>query len=656
MNRRLFCQTGAGALAAAALSSNLRGQTVSYPPHAAFAVLPLGELLPTGWLRRQLRLQADGMGGHLDEFWPDVGANSGWLGGNGESWERGPYFLDGLLPLAWLLDDTVLKAKAMRWVNWTLDHQAADGMIGPTSNDDWWPRMVMCKVLMQYHEATQDPRVIPVLTRYYHHQLAALPARPLREWGKYRWQDAVLVIEWLHGRTGDPLLLQLALLLQQQGHDWTAQFGNFKTTEPVTRAVLGRKDAKGEEAEALSTHGVNNGQALKVAAVRYRLSGDPAERTNFAHQLAMLDTYHGMPNGMFSCDEHLGGLDPSHGTELCTVVETMYSLEVALETFGDAWIGDRIEAVAYNALPGTFTDDMWAHQYDQQPNQIQCGLNSKPWTTNGVESNLYGLEPHFGCCTANFHQGWPKLTEHLWMHTPDGGLAATVYAPCEVNTTVQGAVPVHLRVETEYPFRETVRITVSPAQATSFPLLLRIPAWTQAAAITVNGKASDVACIPGSFTRLQRTWTAGDVVEVRLPMQPRVTRGFHRSLTVHRGPLVFSYSPGETWVKLRDRPPTADWQVFPQRTWNYAMRVDETSAPKLKVMERPVPARPFAAEGTPVRIEVEAKLLNGWRSADGVAGPVPVGLQESGEAEETLTLVPYAAAKLRITAFPQLGA
>ena len=61
----------------------------------------------------------------VDEFWPDVGPNSGWLGGTGESWERGPYFVDGLLPLAWQLDDPVLKAKAMRFVNWTLDHQAA---------------------------------------------------------------------------------------------------------------------------------------------------------------------------------------------------------------------------------------------------------------------------------------------------------------------------------------------------------------------------------------------------------------------------------------------------------------------------------------------------------------------------------------------------
>ena len=97
----------------------------------AFEPLPLGEIRPAGWLQRQLRIQADGLGGHLDEFWPDVGSNSGWLGGTGESWERGPYFLDGLLPLAYLLDDDVLKAKALRFAEWTLTHQAPNGMIGP---------------------------------------------------------------------------------------------------------------------------------------------------------------------------------------------------------------------------------------------------------------------------------------------------------------------------------------------------------------------------------------------------------------------------------------------------------------------------------------------------------------------------------------------
>src|SRR4051794_24517574 len=104
---------------------------------SAFYPLPLGSIRPRGWLRNQLEIQANSLGGHLDETWADVGPDSGWLGGTGESWERGPYFLDGLLPLAYLLEDARVEAKAQKYVDWTLNNQQGNGMIGPRSNDDW---------------------------------------------------------------------------------------------------------------------------------------------------------------------------------------------------------------------------------------------------------------------------------------------------------------------------------------------------------------------------------------------------------------------------------------------------------------------------------------------------------------------------------------
>lgn len=120
-------------------------------------MLPLGSVKPHGWLKRQLQIQAAGQTGHLDEFWPSLKqSESGWLGGSGESWERGPYYMDGLVPLAHLLDDPKLIAKANTWVEWTLASQRPDGGIGPVKNTDWWPNMVMLKVLLQHFEATGD--------------------------------------------------------------------------------------------------------------------------------------------------------------------------------------------------------------------------------------------------------------------------------------------------------------------------------------------------------------------------------------------------------------------------------------------------------------------------------------------------------------------
>jgi DUF1680 family protein len=523
-------------------------------------------------------------------------------------------------------------------------------MFGPRSNDDWWPRMVMLKVLMQYHQATGDQRVTNLMTRYFHYQLTALPQRPLSSWGRYRWQDEAMVVVWLYRQTGDPALPKLFALLQQQGFDWVAEFRDFPYKTPQTREML-KVDA-GLNATAMQTHGVNNGQALKTAAVRFQMNRDPGEKSNFDRQLEQLYRYHGLPNGIFSCDEHLAGLNASQGSELCTVVETMFSLEVALAAFGEPAIADRLEKIAFNALPGAFTDDMWAHQYDQQPNQVRVSLNSKPWMTNGPESNLFGLEPNFGCCTANFHQGWPKLTSHLWMRSADDGLAAVVWAPCTVDTNVRGA-RVQLTVDTDYPFRNTAEIHFDAGNATLFPLHLRIPQWSRHTRVLVNDVEVTAPISPESFLRLERQWATGDRVQLIFDMSPSLTRGYNDSITVTRGPLVFSRSPGELWVKLRDRPPTADWQVFGQRPWNYALAVDDASIAHAAVTESPVGERPFAAQQTSVTIAVPGRRLPSWLDVDGVANPVPPSPVATNQTTETLELIPYAAAKLRITAFPQ---
>jgi DUF1680 family protein len=628
------------------------------PLHSsAFFALPLGSVRPAGWLRRQLEIQANGLSGHLDETWADVGPNSGWLGGTGESWERGPYYLDGLIPLAWLLDDARLKAKAQKYIDWILTHQAVNGMIGPASNDDWWPRIVALKALTQYQEFTGDKRVIPLMDRYFRYQLAELPKRPLRDWGKFRWQDEVLSVVWLYNRTGSAYLLDLARLLHQQGYDWMAQYADFQFKQKITAEYIKLNEGGGLKDLALSTHGVNNGQAVKTGVVWSLVSGSDSDRKATAQMIAELDRYHGLPNGMFSCDEHLSGRDPSQGSELCTAVEYMFSLERALAITGDAAFGDRLERLAFNALPGTLTDDMWAHQYNQEPNQVECSLHHKPWVSDGPESNLFGLEPNFGCCTANFHQGWPKFAASLFLlsgeqGTDQGdGLVAAAYAPCEVRANLRGTA-VHMVEETDYPFRGTVRFTINPANAQAFPLQFRIPGWARGANIAVNGKAEPEPRA-GSFARVERSWKPGDRVEIRFPMQVRTSRWFNDSIAIERGPLVFSYGIGESWVKLRDRGMTADWQVFPTTAWNYAVDAADP-AKSIGEKENEVGQIPFSRKSPAVELRVKARKLPAWRAEDGAADALPKSPVASDEADEEITLLPYATAKLRITAFPEL--
>ena len=231
------------------------------------------------------------------------------------------------------------------------------------------------------------------------------------------------------------------------------------------------------------------------------------------------------------------------------------------------------------------------------------------------------------------------------------GLVAVAYAPCEVRTLMRG-VEVHLVEETEYPFKGPVRITVNPASPVRFPLRLRIPGWASGARLVVNGKEADTPQ-PSTFAEIDRTWQRNDRVELTLPMVARTTQGSQKTVSIERGPLVFSLPIGEDWVKLRERGMTADWQVFPTTQWNYALKLRaDSEAEGLEVVEGVVGKMPFSRRGPQVNIKAKGRKVPAWIADNGFASPPPEGAVMSSQEEETLTLIPYACAKLRITAFP----
>ncbi len=110
----------------------------------------------------------------------------------------------------------------------------------------------------------------------------------------------------------------------------------------------------------------------------------------------------------------------------------MFTIEQVVRMLGDVTYGDLLEQVAFNLLPASNDPSMLAHHYHQQANQVLVSFAARDWSYSGPDANIFGLEPHFGCCTANLHQGWPKYARSLWMQSDtDDSLTAVSYAPCQ---------------------------------------------------------------------------------------------------------------------------------------------------------------------------------------------------------------------------------
>jgi len=580
--------------------------------------LPIGAIKPEGWLREMLIRQKNGATGNLDKLYPSVmGKRNGWLGGDGDQWERGPYWIDGLLPLAYILNDRELIAKVKPWIEWALKSQQPDGYFGPAkdyspepgiqrdNSHDWWPKIVMLKVLMQYYSATGDKRVINLLTNYFKYQLKELPAHPLDHWSfwaKYRGGDNLMAVYWLYNITGDKFLLDLAELLHKQTFDYT---GSFLNTDLLARNG--------------SIHGVNLGEGMKEPIIYYQQHAEKKYLEATEKSYADLRKYNGMANGMFGGDESLHGNNPTQGSELCTAVEEMFTLENTLAITGDVSYADHLERIAFNALPAQVDDNLTDRQYFQQANQVMVTQADRNFDINHSGTDVcYGLQTGYACCTSNMHQGWPKFTQNLWYATPDKGIAALVYSPSEAKINVANGTIVNVKEETNYPFSGTIKFTLNTNSKSpvSFPFDLRIPEWCKKAIIKVNGKVEQE---PESdrIAKLSREWRSGDVVELELPMHIRQNRWYENSVSVERGPLVYALKIGQEIKKVNNPKDTINYgstfyEVRPTTQWNFGL----ISTPKDKLDEQfkaeetgKVANYPWTLDAAPIIIKTTGKEI-----------------------------------------------
>ena len=591
------------------------------------------EIKPTGWLRRQLEIQAKGLSGNLDKIWPDV-RDSAWIGGDRDGWERVPYWLDGFIPLAYLLENEDMIARAKRYIDAILAQQCEDGWICPCTTEarptyDSWAVQLISKVLTVYYDCSGDERipgvVYRVLKNYY--ELLKNGTIHLFDWGKFRWFEACIAIQFTYERYGEEWLKDLVRILKAQGADYSQFTDLWK--RPLNRWRF-------------ETHIVNLCMMLKSEAVSAPLLGAPY--TDRAEQLrTILDTYNGTVYESFTGDECLSGLSPIQGTELCAIVEQMYSYAHLFAATGESKWTERLEVLAFNALSATISEDMWTHQYDQQSNQIACIRfpGRSLFRTNSEDAHLFGLEPSFGCCTANFNQGWPKFTLNAFMHSGDTVVNAMMI-PTELNWR-----GIRIRLDTDYPFRNQAHYAIETE--TEFSFCIRIPSF--AVNLTVNGENRETEDLVFSIQPGRTEITLSFESPARFVPRP------HDLTAVKAGSLLFSL-PIAYEKKMLEyerngverKFPYCDYELHPTSDWNYGY-----CGGSLEVNRNAVGAIPFSSENPPVTVRTRVQKID-WGYADGydtVCDKVPQSREPISEPEEII-LHPYGCAKLRMTELPIL--
>jgi hypothetical protein len=302
-----------------------------------------------------------------------------------------------------------------------------------------------------------------------------------------------------------------------------------------------------------------------------------------------------------------------------------------------------------------FDHEMWTHQFNQQVNQIFCSDAPRDWVNNGNTSNLFGLEPNFGCCTSNYHQGWPKFIAHMWMATTGNGLAAIAYGPCQVQVRINDQ-QVTIVEQTEYPFDDTIVFTIKTTQPIEFPLLLRVPVWASSAVLITKGETQNL--VAGQYHQINHLWCDGDIITLHLPMDLVSQKRPQNAIALERGPLIFALKIDEDWVPYSGQPPLVTYEVHPISDWNYALALpsDDTHPLQdaIRVHRSSISQYPFDPDSPPVSLHMRAYRVPSWNVVHNSAGPTPpspVPNDQLGTATE-ITLIPYGSSNLRITEFP----
>ena len=161
------------------------------------------------------------------------------------------------------------------------------------------------------------------------------------------------------------------------------------------------------------------------------------------------------------------------------------------------------------------------------------------------------------CCPPNIARTLAGLGRFVYS-TGKSAIYVHLYVGGSAEAEVGGRKVV-LRQQTDYPWKEKVRITLEPERAGTFTVALRIPGWCRKARVAVNGEAIDAAGkTRKGYACIRRRWEKGDRIDLTLPMpverveaHPSVRMDCGK-VALQRGPVVYCLEEADNGKNLAD--------------------------------------------------------------------------------------------------------